>query len=203
MRIIQLASRRDRLAGPLRQVNIIADELRFQISGPVLTALSTARDKGVRLLLACQSVSDLRASENSMDKEALAGIVVENTPIKLVYRVEDPVTAELMAKKTGAVRVMEELRETQLNLALTETMTSRSLRETTADRVDQNTFLSLPAGVGVFMFGGDVRLLHITPLIVEKNPAATCISPASDHNVTSAAATSQSVFDLGGTEHDF
>lgn len=176
VRLIQLASRRDRLAGALRQVNIIADELRFQISGPVLTALSTARDKGVRLLLACQSLADIRASETSMDKDALAGIVIENTPLKLTYRIEDPDTAELLARKSGTVRVMEEVRETRLNMVLTETLGKRSLRESEGYRVEPNTFLSLPRGWGVLMYGGEVQVLHISPLPVIKTHKAIAIT---------------------------
>lgn len=199
VRIIQLASRRDRMAGPLRQVNIIADELRFQISGPVLTALSTARDKGVRLLLACQSITDIKAAETSMDKDALAGIVIENTPIKLTYRLEDPETAELMAKKSGTIRVMEEVRESRLNLAFTETLGKRSLREAEAYRVDANTFLSLPQGWGVLMYGGDVHVLQIAPLQVAKTKLAIEVTPAALACPEYSRTAEEDCFDLGDT----
>lgn len=196
IRIIQLASRRDRLDGVLPIVNVIADEVRFQVSGPVLTALSTSRDKGVRLWLACQSAADVRAAEINMDKEAIEGIINENTPHKVCYRIEDPDTAKMLAEKTGTIRVMEQTRETQTNLMMAETLGRRTLREGQANRVDSNVFLSLPPGWGIYMAGPEVKLLQIAPARVPKRRDAITITPAVTNDRNGGVVKFDDIFDL-------
>ena len=202
IRVIQLASRRDRMAGRLPIINVIADEVRFQVSGPVLTALSTSRDKGVRLWLACQSAADVRAAEINMDKEAVAGIINENTPHKICYRIEDAETASSLAAKTGTIRVMQEVRETQLNLMFAETLGRRSLREAVANRVDSNVFLSLPSSWGIYMGGAEVKLLQIAPVKIEKRKEALMVTPALMGDHEGNAAKIDDIFDLSGGDHD-
>ncbi|MDP1775918.1 MAG: TraM recognition domain-containing protein [Moraxellaceae bacterium] len=178
IRLIQIASQRSRLDGPLPMINIIADELRFQLSSPVLMALSTSRDKGVRLWLACQSSADVRAAEINLDKEAIEGILLENTPHKLTYRIEDPTTADKLAEKSGRIRIHQCTIETARNLMMVETVLKRSWRETQARRVESNEFLSLPPGWAIYMAGPDVQLLQIAPICVVKNDAALQIMAA-------------------------
>jgi hypothetical protein len=109
MRFLQLATKRDRTAGPLKTVCIIADEAKYHISRPVLNSLGTARDKGVRVVVAFQSFADLRDVSDDLNPDAVIGSFTENTPCKLVYRLEDPETAEWLAQKSGNKLVDDEI----------------------------------------------------------------------------------------------
>jgi type IV secretory pathway TraG/TraD family ATPase VirD4 len=71
VRLIQLAERRDRMAGPLRPVCIVLDEVKYHVSRPALEALGAARDKGVHLILAHQSLGDLRDCTKDLNPDAV------------------------------------------------------------------------------------------------------------------------------------
>lgn len=173
VRIQQLASRRDRLAGPLRTVCVIADEAKYHISRPILQGLGASRDKGIRVVLAFQSFADLKDCPADMTPDMVVGAVVENTPCKLIYRLEDPDTALWLARKSGTILVDDETRHFDRNLALAETgAAERSVRQAEHFLFDTNKLMNLPAGWAVLYGQGIAKACYVSPYRVEKMPAA-------------------------------
>jgi len=155
VRFIQLAERRDRMAGPLRPVCVVLDEVKYHLSRPALEGLGAARDKGVHLVLAHQSLGDLRDCPKDLDPDAVVDSIVENCRLKLCYRVMNPATAEWLATMSGTVQVDDEARRLQKNVALAETMdTERTIRQSERYYVDTNMLLNLPKSVAVLYGDG-------------------------------------------------
>lgn len=173
VRIQQLASRRDRIAGPLRTVCVVADEAKYHISRPILQGLGASRDKGMRVVLAFQSFADLRDCPADLSPEMVIGAIVENSPCKLIYRLEDPDTAEWLARKSGIILVDDETRFFDRNLALAETgVAVRSVRQAEHYLLDTNKLMNLPSGWGVLYGQGIAKPCYVSPYRVAKNIAA-------------------------------
>jgi len=176
VRLIQLAERRDRLSGTLRPVCIVLDELKYHLSRPALEALGAARDKGVHLVLAHQSVGDLRDCTKDLNPEAVVDGVVENCRLKAVYEVESPETAEWLAKMSGTIQVDDETRKVRRNLAAAETVDpERSIRQAERFFIDTNMILNLPKSVCVLFGAGLPQFVTVLPMRVEKDRAAITI----------------------------
>lgn len=176
VRLIQIAEARDRMAGPVRPVAIVLDELKYHISRPALEALGTARDKGVHLVLAHQSLGDLRDCPKDLDPDAVVDAVVENCRIKLAYRVISPDTAEWLARMSGSILVDDEMRRVEKNLSLVETMNGeRSIRQADRYLIDENMLLNLPKSVAVAFGDGLPKFVSIQPIHTVKNREAIAI----------------------------
>lgn len=191
VRVQQLASRRDRLAGPLRTVCVIADEAKYQVSRPILQGLGASRDKGMRVVLAFQSFADLKDCPADMTPEMVIGAVVENTPCKLIYRLEDPDTAEWLARKSGTILVDDETRYIDRNLVLSETgVAERSVRQAEHFLFDTNKLLNLPPGWGVLFGQGIAKACYVSPYRVSKEieairpVAITVVAEGSAHTTS-------------------
>ena len=104
-RLIQIAETRDRINSKPRTVAIFLDELKYHISRPALEGLGTARDKGVHIFMAFQAIDDLRDCPADLNPESVIGAVVENAKFKLVYQLQNPDTAEWVARMTGSILV--------------------------------------------------------------------------------------------------
>lgn len=154
VRLIQLAEDRDRTEA-LRSVCIVLDELKYHVSRPAVEALGAARDKGVHLVLAAQSLGDLRDTPADLDKDMVVQAVTENTPIKILYRLEDPKTAESMARKSGRIQADDELRKIKRGAGLVEIVDDeRQIRQTETFLVDENQLMNLrPRQAVVFGLG--------------------------------------------------
>lgn len=177
IRFIQLAERRDRLAGPLRPVCIVLDEVKYHISRPALEGLGAARDKGVHLVLAHQSLGDLRDSPKDIDPDAVVDAIVENCRIKICYQVQNPKTAEWLAEMSGEMLADDESRTVTKNLALSETIEGRrNIRQTARYYIDTNMLLSLPKSVCVLYGSGLPQFVTIKPILAPKSSDA--IAPA-------------------------
>lgn len=195
VRFIQLAEGRDRIAGPLRPVCIVLDELKYHISRPALESLGAARDKGVHLVLAHQSLGDLKDCPADINPDAVVDAVVENCRIKLAYQVQSPVTAEWLSEMSGKVLVDNETRRTSTNLALAETVAAeRSIRQDESCLVPTNFLLKAPPQVAVLYGSGLAKLVKILPLQVEKSRAA--ITPVIVAAPAAAAAAGRGALDL-------
>ncbi len=169
VKLIQLAERRDRTAGAPRQVAIVLDELKYHISRPALEALGAARDKGVHLVLAHQSLADLRDCPADLNADAVTGAVMENGKIKLVYRVEDPDTAEWLARKSGIIQADTEVRRVTRGAGLVETVDpERQIREAETYLIDTNQILNLHPGQAVLYGAGLPKFIHTSPIKCEK-----------------------------------
>lgn len=151
-RLIQIAETRDRINSTPRTVAIFLDELKYHLSRPALEGLGTARDKGVHIFMAFQATDDLRDCPSDLNGESVTGAVIENAKFKLIYKIQNPETAEWAAKMTGSILVDDEMRKIRTDLSLTEKVdTDRMIRQAESYYVDSNIFLNLPEKVG-FVF---------------------------------------------------
>ncbi|MFJ5508344.1 type IV secretory system conjugative DNA transfer family protein [Pectobacterium jejuense] len=165
VRLYQLAERRGRVKETPRPIAIFLDELKYHLSKPALEGLGAARDKGVHIIMAHQSIADLKDCPADLKGDAVVGAVVENAKFKLVYRVMDPDTAEWVARMSGTILVDDEIRKAKTDAVLTETIDGeRTIRQAERFFIDSNMILNLPDFVS-FIF--TTRTL----------PSASLISP--------------------------
>ncbi|OGS98462.1 MAG: hypothetical protein A3F73_09320 [Gallionellales bacterium RIFCSPLOWO2_12_FULL_59_22] len=188
VRLIQIAETRDRMAGPLRPVAIVLDEVKYHISRPALEALGAARDKGVHLVLAHQSRGDLRDCPNDLDPDAVVDAIVENCRLKLAYRVINPDTAEWLSRMSGSILVDDEMRRIEKNMSLVETMNGeRSIRQAERYLIDENMLLNLPKSVAVAFGDGLPKFVSIQPVKTVKSREAIAIQAVEGDKAMQAA----------------
>lgn len=172
VKIIQIAERRDRTSEKPRQISVVVDELSFQISATVLSSLKTSRDKGLNLILAHQSMGDLRNGPKDLDPQAVEGAVMENGTLKLIYQVEDVELCEKLAKKTGRIQVDDEARTVRKNIALAESVDSeRVIRQSERELISAEMFGNLPKGVGVLFGVGLAQFTLTSPIQLQERNA--------------------------------
>lgn len=165
LRLIQLAEKRDRITSKPNPVAIFLDEFKYHISKPALEGLGAARDKGVHILLAHQSLSDIADCPKDIEPEAIKGAIVENCKIRVVYKFQDPDTAQWIASMTGIIQVDDERKSISTNFGLGEEISrDRVMVQSERNYVDTNMLLGLKKGTG-FIFQPDVE------------PKATLIAP--------------------------
>ncbi|MGG5961153.1 type IV secretory system conjugative DNA transfer family protein [Salmonella enterica] len=151
-RLIQIAETRDRINSTPRTIAIFLDELKYHLSRPAMEGLGTARDKGVHIFMAFQATDDLRDCPSDLNGDSVIGAVIENAKFKLIYKIQNPETAEWAAKMTGSILVDDEMRKVRTDLSLTEKVdTDRMIRQAESYYIDSNMFLNLPEKVG-FVF---------------------------------------------------
>lgn len=172
VRLFQLAELRDRVAGDLRAIAIFLDELKYHLSKPALEGLGAARDKGVHIIMAHQSIADLRDCPADLNGDAVVGAVVENAKFKLVYKLQDPDTADWVARMSGTILVDDESRKARTNGVLTETIDDeRTIRQAERYYIDTNMLQNLPPFVSyIFTATSLPRASLISPLKVKKQP---------------------------------
>ncbi len=169
VRIQQLATARDRLQGHLKTICVIADEFRYLISRPIIQGLGASRDKGMRVILAFQSFADLKDCPASLNPEAVTGAVIENTPCKLIYKLEDPDTADWLARKSGEIQVDDETIKLNRNIALSEIADAeRTLRQGKDYLFDANLLSNLTAGWAVLYGQALAKLCYVSTCPVQK-----------------------------------
>ncbi|ELK1601859.1 type IV secretory system conjugative DNA transfer family protein [Shigella sonnei] len=165
-RLIQIAETRDRINTTPRVVAIFLDELKYHISRPTMEGLGTARDKSVHIFMAFQAIDDLRDCPSDLNGDSVIGAVIENAKFKLIYKIQNPETAEWAAKMTGSILVDDEMRKVRTDLSLTEKVdTDRMIRQAESYYVDSNMFLNLPERVGFAFTSKDLpkatKMSHI------------------------------------------
>lgn len=165
-RLIQIAETRDRINTTPRVVAIFLDELKYHISRPTMEGLGTARDKSVHIFMAFQAIDDLRDCPSDLNGDSVIGAVIENAKFKLIYKIQNPETAEWAAKMTGSILVDDEMRKVRIDLSLTEKVdTDRMIRQAESYYVDSNMFLNLPERVGFVFTSKDLpkatKMSHI------------------------------------------
>lgn len=189
IRLIQLAERRDRIAGNLRPVCIVLDEVKYHLSRPALEALGAARDKGVHLVIAHQSLGDLRDCTRDMNPDAVVDAIVENCRIKICYQVLNPETAEWLAAMSGQILVDDETRRVQKNLGQADIVSGeRSIRQADRYLVDVNMLLNLPRGSAVVLGDGLAKFVSIRPVKTHKTPDAIRINEVIGSKLSGGAA---------------
>lgn len=172
VRLFQIAELRDRVTDVIRPIAIFLDELKYHLSKPALEGLGAARDKGIHIIMAHQSIADLRDCPADLNGDAVVGAVVENAKFKLVYKLQDPDTADWVARMSGTILVDDESRKATVNGVLTETIDNeRTIRQAERYYIDTNMLQNLPDFVSfIFMAKTLPRASLISPLKVKKQP---------------------------------
>jgi len=176
VRLYQLAESRDRINTVPRPIAIFLDELKYHLSKPALEGLGAARDKGVHIIMAHQSIADLKDCPADLKGDAVVGAVVENAKFKLVYRVMDPDTAEWVARMSGTILVDDEVRKAKTDAVLTETIDDeRTIRQAERFFTDSNMILNLPDFVSfIFTTKALPSASLISPIRVKKRELKIC-----------------------------
>jgi type IV secretory pathway TraG/TraD family ATPase VirD4 len=183
LRIMQRLEKRDRCQKH-RHVTIFLDELKYLLCKPSLQALGTIRDKSANILLAHQSINDLRDVPADLDPEAVKSAVLENTALKIVYRSQDPETAEWIAKRSGTIPAHKEMRDIEITEGLAEvTKSNRRLLEVERYLVEVNTILSMPKRCSVFFSNESAQIVLTSPIKVEKRDITPSLVDISKENV--------------------
>ncbi len=162
----------------VRHVCLFLDEFKYLISRPTLEALGAIRDKGAHVMIAHQSLGDLRDCPADLDAESVVASVNENCAIKLAYAVKDPDTALWLARMSGTILVDDEIRQVKTNAGLTETRDGeRTLRQAERPLVDTNMLHALPERCAVLYGAGLAQFFFTSPIHVTKSSEA--IKPVS------------------------
>lgn len=161
--LMQQCESRDRLTA--KSVLFLLDEFKYHISSESMQALGAIRDKKAHVMLAHQSIGDLRQSPVGLDPDSVISSVNENCSLKFVYKVHDPDTAEHFARMTGNIMIDRETRTFNRNAAFAEvTDASRTIRQDQRYFIDTNVFHSLPDRCGVFFGNGLAHMLFTSPI---------------------------------------
>lgn len=171
IKIIQLCEERDRTISKPRPVVAFLDEAKYHISKPFMEGLGAARDKGLSVVVAHQSLQDLRDCPADLNADAVQGAVMENCRLKLVYKAEDPKTAKWLAEKSGRIQVDDEMRRVSRNAAMSEVIDDqRTIRQAERFLIDENMIMNLAYGQAVVFGNGLPDFVSTSPIPVEKNP---------------------------------
>ena len=156
-----------------RHVCLFMDEFKYLISRPSLEALGAIRDKRAHVIIAHQSLGDLRDCPADLDADSVVASVNENCAIKLAYMVQDPDTADWLARMSGLILVDDEIRQVKTNAGLTETRNGeRTLRQAERNLIDTNMLQALPERCAV-LFGAELAKFFFTsPILVNKSTVA-------------------------------
>lgn len=180
VRINQIIKKQDRFKKHAPTC-IVLDEFKYILSPNALTGLGVIRDFDAHCLLAHQSLGDLDSCAGITRAEA-EGVVLDNTAIKIVYRLGDSSYAEKLSKNSGKRVVFVE----QSGKNLDENNHSEGgWREMHVPLIDPDVLTHLPmpsdrdgqASVGVIFGVGVARLFHVGHIPVSGNLPPVKIAP--------------------------
>lgn len=192
VRVMQIIKKRDR-AVKNKSICVVLDEFKYLLSSTALSALGVVRDFDAHFILAHQSLGDLEECAGVSPASAY-GAVVDNTSIKILYRINDAIHAEKMAKLSGMKRTFVESTsknddETKAN--------SASWREAQKYFVSPDLITHLPipsdrakqASVGVLFGIGNAKLLHVGRIDIQAQmpkPVVVCAYQSDDPSALTA-----------------
>ncbi len=180
--MIQIIEKRERENA--RHVCLFLDEFKYLISRQALEALGAIRDKRAHVIIAHQSLGDLRDCPADLDPETVVSSVNENCAIKISYAVKDPDTADWLARMSGQILVDDEIRQVKTNIGLAErNENQRSLRQAERPLVDTNMLQALPERCAVLYGAGLAKFFFTAPIPVIKQEAAVTPIVAADSDV--------------------
>lgn len=187
IRLLQLAEERDRVIDSPRPICVFLDELKYHISRAALEGLGAARDKGMHLILANQSVADLYDCPADLKPEAVVGAVVENCSIRLAYQLQNPETAKWLAQMSGEILVDDEIRRVDRNSGGAELMHhGRTVRQATRQFVDVNMLRNMPPRTAVLFGVGLPQFTQICPIATTKGYIPVYEAPKNQDLATKA-----------------
>lgn len=169
--VMQIIEARDRESA--RQVCLFLDEVKYQLTSPTLEAIAGIRDKRAHVVIAHQSLGDLRDCPADLDPESVVSSINENCSIKVAYGVKDPDTADWLARMSGQILVDDEVRQVNTNVGLSETRENgRSLRQAERALIDTNMLHALPDRCAVLYGDGLAKFFFTSPIKVTKTAEA-------------------------------
>ncbi|MFM9913280.1 MAG: type IV secretory system conjugative DNA transfer family protein [Methylophilaceae bacterium] len=163
VRINQILKQQDRSITVAPTTKVL-DEFKYLLSPVALSGLGVIRDFDTHVLLAHQSLSDLDSCAGVSRTEA-EGVVLDNTAIKIIYKLGDSQHAEKLSKNSGKRRTFAE----QQNKTVSEEFRSDGAwRETQEPLIDPDVLMHLPmpsdrenqANVGVLYGVGLAKLFY-------------------------------------------
>ena len=104
--MMQIIKKRDRFADN-KPVSVVLDEYKNLLSPTALNALAVVRDFNAHFLLAHQSIGDLDEAANVSYASAY-GAVVNNTALKVIFKISDTAFAKQIAELAGTKKVFKE-----------------------------------------------------------------------------------------------
>jgi len=156
-----------------RHVCLFMDEFKYLVSRPALEAMGAIRDKRAHVIIAHQSLGDLRDGPADLDPESVVASVNENCAIKMAYSVKDLDTADWLARMSGQILVDDEIRQVKTNIGLAETRENhRSLRQAERSLINTNMLQALPERCAVLYGAGLAQFFFTAPIAVTKTTAA-------------------------------
>ncbi len=169
VRLIQLIVQRDR-SGSNCTMAVILDEFKHLLSPAALTALGAIRDFDSHFFLAHQSIGDLNSCPGIEGAEAY-GAVIDNTAIKVIYKISDADYADRLSKVGGKVRTHV---DSVAKAVHENSVTIGSWQEAHAPLISPDLITHLPmpsdrlgqASVGVIFGVGNAKKFHIGPIPV-------------------------------------
>ncbi len=177
IRIIQLISERKRSEPNRRHVSIFVDEVKYFMSKKLGDTMGSVRDKGANILLAHQSLSDLKSGEVPDP-----AVIIDNTHLRWLYRSTTEDNARWIAAQSGEILVNSESRMVQRNLAGAEIgADERRTQKVKRFSIDTNMVQHLPDGCAVVIGAGPARLAFASPVMVDQVvEGADMVVPAED-----------------------
>lgn len=144
---------------------LFLDEFKYLLSPAALQALGVIADRRCHLLLAHQSLGDLR--DTTLPASAVEGAVLVNCALKLLFRTNDPDTATWEARLIGTVPVHTEV--TQKTIFKFHNAEG-SWRESARPIFDENILQSLPPLHAILVGAGVPKKIRFGFLPVGERP---------------------------------
>lgn len=144
---------------------LFMDEFKYLLSPAALQACGVIADRRCHLLLAHQSLGDLR--DTSLPAPAVEGAVLVNCGLKLFFRTNDPNTATWEARLSGTVPIYTELAQKKIfKFAKAE----GSWRESMRPLFDENVLQSLPPLHAILVGAGVPKKIRVGYLPIGERP---------------------------------
>jgi hypothetical protein len=175
VRVIQLVESRSSLVAR-RQVTIFLDELKYLLSAPSINSLGTVRDKACNILLAHQSLGDFASGGADLDADAVRTSILDNTPLKWIYRNKSFDTAKWASEQTGEISVDVEQRTINRHGAVETISAEARLSKEKRYLIDINTIQHLPDGCAVCIGAGLAHLAFARPIKAQKAEIPLAVS---------------------------
>lgn len=193
VRIMQIIKSRERL-DTHAPTCIVLDEFKHMLSPAALTSLGVVRDYDVHMLLAHQSMGDLESCPGIEPAEAY-GAVVDNTALKIIYKIGDGDYAEKLAKISGKRRTYVDSSAKQLD---DKGAAIGSWREDKVDHVEMSLITHLPmpsdrqkqASTGLLFGIGNAQLFFVGP-VPASGPMPESITAPSHCDTSSGGAVTE------------
>ena len=176
LRLLQLIDRYGAADGS-NFTALFMDEFKYLVSPGALRALGTVGDRNCHLVVAHQSLGDLR-DVAGLDPGAVHGAVVVNTGLKLFYKTNDPETALWGARLSGQIPSFAESISKSPAPG-----TPGAYQERTRPLIDENMLLALPPLTGMLYGSGVAKLLCVHYLPKAAEPPAVTPAPVEESKI--------------------